>query len=377
MGQVSRRRGAGGSHKAPRRSWPSRTERLVLAAGALAIVLGIGAVALAVRPPDTAKHDSVGTTPGKSRHHQTTKGHPEAGNYRAFLADSWWNTAVPRNAPEDPASSQILNYMRSAPQSGNGCLMLAGAGSSPWGNPIYWTRPTDPSYDVQGVGGERPPEIDDLRIPTRAEPAANNDGTMSLYDLDKGYVVLLTNAAYDAKSDQWSASGATVTYLRSNGLNVDTGVSDDPRNVGTHRGNNGATNTVSWDQVQAGRIRHVLKVALGPEVANRSVFPMTGSDGSYEGSDPAVPPQGLRLRIKPSIHLESLQLSPEALVIARALQRYGFYIGDSGGTTALKLENTGAEGRGRLWKVTAYDLCGLPFTTRYWDVLAEGYDPSQ
>ena len=36
-----------------------------------------------------------------------------------------------------------------------------------------------------------------------------------------------------------------------------------------------------------------------------------------------------------------MDLQPEALVIARALQDYGFYIGDSGGTTALKLENTG------------------------------------
>ena len=70
-------------------------------------------------------------------------------------------------------------------------------------------------------------------------------------------------------------------------------------------------------------------------------------------------------------------LTGEALVIARALQRYGFYFGDSGGTTALKLENTVAEGRGRLWRVQADALCGLPFTPAYWDVVAEGYDPSR
>ena len=63
-------------------------------------------------------------------------------------------------------------------------------------------------------------------------------------------------------------------------------------------------------------------------------------------------------------------------MIAETLQRYGFYIGDSGGTTALKLENTVAEGRGQLWQLTSDDLCGMPFTSQYWDVVEEGYDPS-
>ena len=104
---------------------------------------------------------------------------------------------------------------------------------------------------------------------------------------------------------------------------------------------------------------------------------MVGSDGDYEGADPGVPPQGLRLRIKPSIDLEALGLHPQALVISRALQTYGFYIGDSGGTTAIKLQNTFAEGRGQHWSVPAEALCGLPFTPDYWDVIAEGYDPTR
>lgn len=254
--------------------------------------------------------------------------------------------------------------------------MLAGAGASPWGTPSYWAKPSDPSYDIRGLR-LRVPELESLRIPRSAKPAANNDAAMSIYDLQKGYVVALTEVNYDAGSDTWSASGATVTYLDSNGLNVQTGRSDDTRNVGSHRGNNGATMAVSWDQVQTGAIRHVMKVAAGPEVANRFVFPMVGSDGNYQGGNAAVPPQGLRLRIKASIDLKDLNLSPQALVIARALQRYGFYIGDSGGTTALKLENTRAEGRGQLWNIKADALCGLPFTTDYWNVVSEGYDPTR
>jgi len=126
---------------------------------------------------------------------------------------------------------------------------------------------------------------------------------------------------------------------------------------------------VSWDEVTQGAIRHVLKIAAGPTMSREYVFPMVGSDGKYDGDDRTVPPEGLRLRIKPSVDLDALDLDSQAVVIARAIQRYGVYIGDSGGTTALKLEDTAAEGRGQLWTVPADALCDLPFTTEFWDVL--------
>jgi hypothetical protein len=334
----------------------------VLVAG----VLGLGsACALQLSDKDGGgPDDSAG---------RSAVGEPRA---RVFSDSSFWNMPLPVDAPLDPYAAEILDYLRTAPESGPGCLTLAGAGSSPWGQPMYSARRSDPEYNVRTRLADHLPELDRLRIPEGAEAADNTDGSMTLYDRDRGYVVMLTDATYDEDSDSWSAAGATVTYLASNGLHVDTGRSDDPRNQGSHRGNNGATAGVSWDEVQDGAIRHVLKVAVGPEVSERFVFPMVGSDGDDPGTDPAVPPQGLRLRIKPSIDLEELGLEGEALVIARALQRFGFYIGDSGGTTALKLENTVAEGRGRLWKVKADDLCGLPFTETYWDVVEEGYDPS-
>ena len=294
---------------------------------------------------------------------------------RAFSDDSWWNTPLPDNAPLHPWAEDILDYLRTGPESGRGCLTFAGAGDSPWGQPIYDALPQDPSYHVLGLG-QPLKELRNLRIPVGAQAARNSDNSMTVYDRQKGYVVALTGAEYHEGRDEWTAVGATVTYLDSNGLHVGTGRSDDPRNRGSHRGNNGATMAVELDEVEAGAVRHVLKAAAGPEVADRYVFPMVGSDGDYTGSDPGVPPQGLRLRIKPSIDLESLGLPRQALVIARALQTYGFYIGDSGGTTAIKLQSMSADGQGEQWHVTADALCGLPFKTEYWDVIEETYDPS-
>lgn len=298
----------------------------------------------------------------------------EGAPFRAFTSDSWWNTPVPDDAPSHPRASDILRYMSTAQESGEGCVRLAGAGGSQWGQPVYWAQPDDPTYRVSVDKDDPPPELQALRIPGGALAADNNDGSMTLFDVERGYVVALTDASYDADSDSWRASGATVTYLDSNGLDVRTGQASDQRNRGSHRGNNAAVMMARFDEVEAGRIEHVLKVASGPDPSSRAVFPMVGSDG--DSADPSAPPQGLRFRIKPSVDLESLGLPRQALVIARALQDYGFYIGDSGGVTALKLENTRIEGRGELWDLSAEELCGLPLSPRYWDVLPEGYQPA-
>jgi hypothetical protein len=293
---------------------------------------------------------------------------------RAFSSDSWWNTPLSDDAPSHPRATDILRYMRTAKESGEGCVRLAGAGGSQWGQPVYWAKPGDPTYRVSVGKEDPPPELQDLRIPDGALAANNNDGSMTLFDVDRGYVVALTDAGYDADSASWRASGATVTYLDSNGLDVRTGESSDERNQGSHRGNNAAVMMARFDEVEAGRIEHVLKVASGPDPSSRAVFPMVGSDG--ESRDPSAPAQGLRFRIKPSVDLDSLGLPRQALVIARALQEYGFYIGDSGGVTALKLEDTRIEGRGQLWDMSPDALCELPLSPQYWDVLPDGYRPA-
>jgi len=345
------------------------TIALVCLVAGFAVLRGAGGNDDPVRPRSA--------TPSASPTHHTRPAPTTADGapYRAFTATSWWNSPVPDNAPHNADQTAILDYLRTGPDNAGGCLRLAGSHENPWGQPVYWARPGDPRYDVAGVTGRRAPELDSLRIPRGAKPADNSDGSMSVFDLAAGYVTLLTDARHDAATDTWSASGATVTYLDSNGLDDRTALSDDPRNKGTHRGNNGATSVVRLDEVTAGAVDHVLKVSSGPELSRRWGFPMTGSDGDGPVDDPAVPPEGLRLRIKPSVDLEQLGLDPQALVIAQALQTYGMYLGDNGGTTALKLEDTVSEGRGQAWDVANQDLCGLPFSPAYWDVLPEGYNP--
>lgn len=293
--------------------------------------------------------------------------------YRAFASTSWWNTPIPRDAPQHQDETAVLDYLRTAEDNGGGYLRLAGAGDNDWGQPVYWAGAGDQEYDVQWDDARRAPELDHLRIPKNTRAAPTSDGALTLFDIERGYVVAMTRAVYTTATDTWSVDGATVTYLASSGLDRRVSKASDQRNRGSHRGNTGATMMARLDEVRAGRIDHVIKISVGPSTNVRNVFPMVGSDGKSTTS-PLL--QGMRIRIRPEVDLAALGLQPEAMVIAQAAQRYGVYFGDSGGNTTLKLENTRAEGRGQLWNVSADALAGLPFTDQFWDVLTEGYDPT-
>jgi hypothetical protein len=337
----------------------SRQAAAVVAAG-----LAAATVLAACSPADEAGTTSPAVERGT-----------QAAAYRAFAADSWWNTPLPRRAPTSALERQYLRYLRTAPDAGGGCLRLAGTAANRWGQPVFWATAGDQEYDVRVTSARRPRQLARLRIPASARPADTSDAAMTVFDRGRGYVTALTGARYDPATDSWSARGGTVTFLRSNGLHHRTGRSDDPRNQGGHRGNNGATMMVRHAEVTAGAIRHVLKVASGPETSARHVFPMVGSDG--DSTHRYAPPQGLRLRIRPSVDIDALRLGKQATVIAKALQRYGMYLGDSAGVTTLKLEDTRASGRGQLWRLRSTALCKLPFTPRFWDVVRPGYDPTR
>jgi hypothetical protein len=220
-------------------------------------------------------------------------------------------------------------------------ITLSGVDSQgSYGQPIYWAKSGDPVYNVQGGG--LPAEFTHLRIPSGAKPDPTGDSELTVFDRENGWVAWLAGASFSG--GKWSASGGSITYLASNGLDGSLPESNDPRNHG-HRGFPAAEIAYRYDEVTYGVIRHVIKMSI-PSTCDH-VFPMSGDEGCNDGSPF---PEGTRIRIKPSVDLSHLSLAPAALVVATALQQYGAVVGDqSGGSVVVKLENTVAEGRGQLW----------------------------
>lgn len=267
--------------------------------------------------------------------------------YRAFEPSSYWNTPLPANAPVDPSSEGIIGFLRS--DNTGDYLSLSGTDAPGlWGNPIYWSTPTDTTYAIKNTcSSKAPPEFSSVRIPDAAEADPTSDAAMTVYDLIRGLVYGLWQAHYDAPTDTWSACGGTVYYLDSNGLAGVLTDSNESRNQG-HRGLPPSTFAVRFDELLAGTIPHVLKIAVNTTKCSH-VFPMTGDECGTYAED--APPEGARIRIKPTVDLDGMRLSPPARVVAAALQRYGAVIGDQSDDKAeLKVENTVAEGRGWLWE---------------------------
>jgi hypothetical protein len=82
---------------------------------------------------------------------------------------------------------------------------------------------------------------------------------------------------------------------------------------------------VRYEEVAAGYIDHAIRVTV-PRSRNSYVWPARHAASS--SSDPALPPMGLRLRLKAGVSLA--KLPPQARVIALAMQQYGVIVADNG-----------------------------------------------
>ena len=169
--------------------------------------------------------------------------------------------------------------------------------------------------------------------------SGTSDSPVCVVDRVAGVTIFLTKARV-AGGRRLDVEHASVTYHRSNGLDYRNPRSNDRRNFSS-RGRISDAMVIRRDLVRHGvnnntDLGHVLHLFLA-ETNSRDGFrhPMTGAEDGKRGFGA----EGERLAIHPRVNLRRRGLSPEALVIARTLQRYGCYIGDnSGSATCLKAE---------------------------------------
>jgi hypothetical protein len=143
---------------------------------------------------------------------------------------------------------------------------------------------------------------------------------------DRHVLVLQTGACklYELYSAQrsgagWQAGSGAVFNLRSNALRPEGWTSADAAGLPIF------PLLARYPQVDEGRIDHALRVTVSRTQAGY-IHPATHLASS--SSDASVPPMGLRLRLKSSFDLAPYR--GQALVILRALKRYGLIVADNG-----------------------------------------------
>jgi len=227
-------------------------------------------------------------------------------------AGSPWFQRVPAGASVDPRSAEYVARMLAE-------IPLVSVNG--WTVPVYEADSATPRYPVTATedyvpGGWTLPAVP---IPDAAAPDPKEDGHMVVVDRSAGCVYEFWQARRLGAG--WTASWVNATPADGTGVY--------PDGLSARASGFSAAAGLIWPQeLAAGRINHALVFAYPFSRDSGPVPPATKSDGRSDG---AALPMGTRLRLDPSIDVESLGLAPEQVTIARAMQEYGLILADSGG----------------------------------------------
>jgi hypothetical protein len=235
------------------------------------------------------------------------------------------------SCPVLPASNQLNRDISHAPVDPNSARYIAAIGAAGHLHPDFGTTP---SYGIPYVvvppkqprvpirftefGEESNPGP--YPIPSNAPvEGAGEAGDRHVLVLQKGSCKLYELYAARRGGGGWEAGSGAVFDLRSNALRPEGWTSADAAGLPIF------PLLVRYPEVHAGQIDHALRVTV-QRTQRGYIHPATHFASS--SSDPSLPPMGLRLRLQAGFSLAGYR--GEALVVLRALKRYGLIVADNG-----------------------------------------------
>ncbi len=241
---------------------------------------------------------------------------------RLYSDDSPFNQKIAVGAPIDSKSAHMIGSLVRAGRKQGFLIAL-----KRWTIPIYYASADTPRYRVRMTAKWAPASwFEGVPIPDGAAPDPAADGHMVIIDRDTGCEYDFWRAK-KRKSGKWRASWGNS--LRTDGDGIF------PRGLSA-RGSGFAlpARMIFPDELVDGRIDHALQFSYDYPKRGGPVEPATESDGHSRRSD-AIP-EGARLRLDPTLELDSLGLTRYERIIAEALQQYGMILADNGGGVELQ-----------------------------------------
>jgi hypothetical protein len=148
---------------------------------------------------------------------------------------------------------------------------------------------------------------------------AGEEGDRHVLVLQRGACRLYELYHAHSNGSGWEAGSGAVFNLRSNALRPEGWTSADAAGLPIF------PLLARYPEVRAGRIDHALRVTV-QRTQRGYIHPATHF--AAESSDPNLPPMGLRLRLNAGFSLAPYH--GQALIILRALKRYGLIVADNG-----------------------------------------------
>jgi hypothetical protein len=162
-------------------------------------------------------------------------------------------------------------------------------------------------------------ESDRVRYPIPARPRIERGSDRHILMLDRDACRLYELFAARRVAGRWTAGSGAVFDLRSNALRPAGWTSADAAGLPILPG------LARYDEVARGVIDHALRFTAS-RTRRSYVYPARHQAGS--SGDPALPPMGLRVRLRASVPLDGF--GPQSRVVLRALRTYGMILADNG-----------------------------------------------
>jgi hypothetical protein len=218
-------------------------------------------------------------------------------------------------AAVDPNSARYIASI------GEGLHLHADFGANPhYGIPYAVVGRAQPKVPIEFTEFGQESDPGPYPVPPNAPvEGAGEEGDRHVLVLQQGACKLYELYHARRHGQGWQAGSGAVFNLRSNALRPEGWTSADAAGLPIF------PLLARYGEVQAGRIEHALRVTV-QRTQRGYIHPATHFASS--SSDPSLPPMGLRLRLKASFELAPYH--GQALVILRALQRYGLIVADNG-----------------------------------------------
>lgn len=239
----------------------------------------------------------------------------QLGGCRIFPADNAWNEDVSQ-LPVDPNSATYMASMNAATTN-----LHPDFGSDPtYGIPYVIVPSTQAqvpvSFDYASESDPGP-----YPVPSNApiEGGTNATGDRHVLVLQGGTCMLyeMWNATYT--NPGWHAGSGAVFNLASDALRPDTWTSADAAGLPI------LPALVKYDEAQNNAIYHALRFTVRSTQAG-FIHPATHFASS--SPNPALPPMGLRVRLKASFNISTF--TGESYAVLVALKKYGMLLADNG-----------------------------------------------
>ncbi len=260
---------------------------------------------------------------------------------RFFSEQSFWNQPIPQNAEIDPRSGQWIEMLKQEPT-----REYFGINMKQYAIPVYEADANTPLVYVKyhylsaeekkvwvthndrarfGHG----PDFNPVPIPEGARPDPETDAHFCVVDWNR-------KLAWDMWGLRQLADGSwesnTGMVYRLDGAGVFDGFElgyIDGESVHFHGPSRAAgvpapAGLIRYDEVMAGEIRHKLSCATRYAAYKEFVYPASWTDGFVEGGIP----EGAIIQLDPKLDLSLFDLTPQEMVVARALQVYGMVVVD-------------------------------------------------